>query len=365
MKKYLLKLAVSTALLGGAAGAQAGTDVGQWTIGAGGMWTGTDKDRGLDNGFGIDYSIGTALSEKWDLGLNGFSGNHDITDGPYHHQIKGLTLDAARVFNRNARVSPYILFGAGVVDQFRPSRPDKEVVAKLGVGLLGDLVEFDNGNKLQLKGDVGGRGSVGRGIIDVVATLGLQLAFGGEKVEPTPPPPPPPPPRPVAPPAPPPAPPAPAPRPFVPPPPPPPPADTDKDGVIDASDRCPNTPAGDKVDSVGCSLTIRLEVLFDTNSATIKPQSYPALDNVVTFMRETSPSASGVIEGHTDSAGADAYNLQLSQRRADAVVKYLLDHGVPASRLSAKGLGETQPVADNATAEGRALNRRVVLRRTN
>ena len=104
---------------------------------------------------------------------------------------------------------------------------------------------------------------------------------------------------------------------------------------------------GDKVDAVGCSLTIRLEVFFDTNSATIKPESYPDLDRVVTFMKQTAPSATGVVEGHTDSQGADAANMALSQRRADAVLKYLVDHGVAAGRLTAKGYGETQPVADN------------------
>ncbi len=100
--------------------------------------------------------------------------------------------------------------------------------------------------------------------------------------------------------------------------------------MIDANDRCANTPAGDKVDTAGCSLTIRLEVLFDTNSATLKPASYPELDRVVTFMKETSPSATGVVEGHTDNQGADAANLLLSQRRADAVLKYLVDKGVAA-----------------------------------
>lgn len=133
---------------------------------------------------------------------------------------------------------------------------------------------------------------------------------------------------------------------------------------MDASDRCPSTPAGDKVDTAGCSLTIRLEVFFDTNSATIKSESYADLDRVVTFMKETSPAATGVVEGHTDSQGADAANLSLSQRRADAVLKYLVDKGIAANRLSAQGYGETQPVADNGTAEGRAQNRRVVLRRT-
>jgi len=358
MKRSLLKLAVSAALLGGAVGAQAGTDPGQWTVGAGGMWTGTDSDRGLDDDFGVYYSIGRALNDKWDFGLNGFSGNHDISGAAGDREIKGLTLDFARVFNRDARFSPFIQFGFGVVDQFRPTDADKEVVGKLGVGATADLIRFSNNNKLQLRGDVGGRGSVGRGIIDAVATLGLQFAFGGEKAATPPPPPPPPPPAAVEPPPP------PAPPP-APPPPPPPPADTDRDGVVDASDRCPNTPAGDTVDAAGCSLAMRLEVLFDTNSATIKPESHAELDRAVTFLKETAPSANGVIEGHTDSSGADAYNLQLSQRRADAVRQYLVDHGVPASRLEAKGFGESQPVADNSTAEGRAQNRRVVLRRTN
>jgi OOP family OmpA-OmpF porin len=135
--------------------------------------------------------------------------------------------------------------------------------------------------------------------------------------------------------------------------------------VVDASDRCPNTPLGDQVDSSGCSLTIRLEVLFDTDSSTINPSSHAELNRVVTFLRETSPSATGVVEGHTDSTGADAYNQALSERRANSVLRYLVDAGVPASRLSAQGFGESQPVADNDTAEGRAQNRRVVLRRSN
>jgi OOP family OmpA-OmpF porin len=135
--------------------------------------------------------------------------------------------------------------------------------------------------------------------------------------------------------------------------------------VVDANDRCPNTPAGDQVDSTGCSLTMRLEVLFDTNSSTINRTSFAELDRMITFLRETAPSATGVIEGHTDTVGAEAYNQQLSERRAQAVLKYLVDGGVPASRLRAQGFGETQPVADNATPEGRAQNRRVVLRRTN
>jgi OOP family OmpA-OmpF porin len=348
MKRSLLTLAGCAALLGGPGAAQAGTDVGQWTLGAGGLWTGVDSDRDLDNAIGFYANFGRAMSERWDAGVSIFQSNHDNHLAPGDREIKGFTFDASRVFNRDQRFSPFITMGMGMVDAAKPGKPDNEVAAKLGIGALADLVTFSSGNKLQLRLDAGVRKSIGRPYVDVLAGLGLQLALGGERAAPVPPPPPPPPP--------------PAPQ-AAPPPPPPPPADDDKDGVVNTADRCPSTPAGDKVDSVGCSLTVRLEVYFDTNSDQIKPESYPDLDRVVEFMTRTVPSASGVVEGHTDSVGDDAYNLKLSQRRADAVRKYLVDKGVPSSRLEARGFGEAQPVADNKTADGRAQNRRVVLTR--
>jgi OOP family OmpA-OmpF porin len=73
------------------------------------------------------------------------------------------------------------------------------------------------------------------------------------------------------------------------------------------------------------------------------------------------PGVKVVVEGHTDSTGSDAYNQGLSQRRADSVLNYLVRKGVPAGRLTARGFGESNPVASNDTAEGRALNRRVAL----
>jgi OOP family OmpA-OmpF porin len=138
--------------------------------------------------------------------------------------------------------------------------------------------------------------------------------------------------------------------------------DGDRDGVVDRLDKCPNTPAGDKVDAVGCSLTMNLEVKFETNSANIKPESYGVLDEFADFLKAV-PSARGDLEGHTDSAGADAYNQALSQKRADAVKAYVVGKGVDAARLKAIGYGESRPVADNKTAEGRAQNRRVLFTR--
>jgi len=138
--------------------------------------------------------------------------------------------------------------------------------------------------------------------------------------------------------------------------------DDDHDGVVNRLDRCLNTPAGDKVDQYGCSLIVSISIKFDTNSAQIKPEFYPELDRFAELLKSV-PTARGEIEGHTDSVGSEAYNKKLSERRADSVKSYVVGQGVEISRLSTKGFGESQPVADNGTAEGRAQNRRVLTRR--
>ena len=101
-------------------------------------------------------------------------------------------------------------------------------------------------------------------------------------------------------------------------------------------------------------------VLFDNNKATIRTESYSVLDNVASIMKEYTGSRF-LIEGHTDSRGRDSYNLDLSNRRAAAVLSYLLGKGIDRSRLDSRGFGETQPVASNDTAAGRQANRRVQL----
>jgi len=114
---------------------------------------------------------------------------------------------------------------------------------------------------------------------------------------------------------------------------------------------------------VGCSYDRRINVFFEHDSATLNADSFTDLDALAAILKKV-PTMTGMIEGHTDSTGTDAYNLKLSDRRAKAVLDYLVEHGVPSERLQFKGYGETQPVADNKTAEGRAQNRRVVLHRT-
>ncbi len=132
--------------------------------------------------------------------------------------------------------------------------------------------------------------------------------------------------------------------------------DEDKDSVADDVDECPKTPEGATVNKAGC--WVLNSVLFDLNQATIKPAFYPELDKVVTILN--SQSGLGIeLEGHTCNLGSDAHNMKLSEKRAKAVMDYLVSKGIDKSRLSAKGYGETKPTQSNDTDEGRQANRRV------
>jgi outer membrane protein OmpA-like peptidoglycan-associated protein len=146
------------------------------------------------------------------------------------------------------------------------------------------------------------------------------------------------------------------------------PVDGDGDGVADDKDACPGTPAGAPVDSTGCprpEVTVRGEewsvggaVLFDLDRAELKPAALPLLDQLAGFLSRN-PDYLVEIEGHTDSSGTLAHNMDLSQRRADSVRDYLVKAGVEGARLSTAALGPSDPVAPNDTAENRARNRRV------
>jgi OOP family OmpA-OmpF porin len=141
--------------------------------------------------------------------------------------------------------------------------------------------------------------------------------------------------------------------------------DSDNDGVVDSRDRCPGTAAGTPVDNTGCEMEkhYRLNgIYFEFDSAKLTPDSIAALNDALEILKRNSDLVVEVA-GHTDSMGSDSYNQSLSERRAKSVLDYLVGNGIAASRLTSKGYGESQPVADNATDEGRAMNRRVELRR--
>ena len=139
------------------------------------------------------------------------------------------------------------------------------------------------------------------------------------------------------------------------------PPDSDGDGVPDYLDQCPGTPAGATVNEVGC-WSLKATMLFDTNSSYIRSEAHPLLDEVATIL-EKNPQIKVEIQGYADNTGTAEYNQWLSERRAKRVLDYLLSKGIARERLQAKGYGSTNPVASNATEEGRAQNRRVELKR--
>ncbi len=134
--------------------------------------------------------------------------------------------------------------------------------------------------------------------------------------------------------------------------------DGDNDGVVDALDKCPTTAAGVSVDVNGCAESIILAIKFENASSKIDEKDSPQLQEYVAFMKRNSAYDVTII-GHTDSKGSANFNQKLSQDRADAVKAYLVSGGVEASRIDTVGKGEDEPIADNATAEGRAENRRI------
>jgi OOP family OmpA-OmpF porin len=141
-------------------------------------------------------------------------------------------------------------------------------------------------------------------------------------------------------------------------------ADADKDGVADDADLCADTAADSEVNQVGCSKTENINlkgVTFETGSAVLTATSFPILDEAATTLKKY-PDLKIEVGGHTDSSGDKAANEKLSQSRAEAVMKYLVEKGAKAELLSAKGYGSNTPLADNATPDGKAQNRRVELK---
>ena len=417
-KTFGLALTAAASLLG-AQGALAGSDVGSLYVAPQiqGIWL--DDARNADDDLGFSFSFGKVVSEKWNVEIAGFSAEHDAG---VSSKLKnaGFELNAQRVFYRDASVAPFLSIGLGRLEsRIATVQRDSDFYLKAGVGVLADLAKnVDAGTNLQLRGELFARRvDSDSDPTDYVAGIGLQYSWGGA-------PPPPPPPAdsdgdgvndtldkcpgtpagtpvnaegcpldsdgdgvtdgndkcPNT------------------------PAgtrvdangceldsdgdgvvdskdqcpntaaglkvdekgcelDSDGDGVVDSKDECPNTPAGERVDFRGCPFTKEIQlpgVVFDTNSADLRPESFAILDGAAgTLLRYTDIKVE--VAGHTDSVGSDGYNQNLSQRRAETVLKYLADKGV-TNAVRARGYGERQPIASNATEEGRLANRRVTLR---
>ena len=142
--------------------------------------------------------------------------------------------------------------------------------------------------------------------------------------------------------------------------------DNDQDTVLDVDDDCPMAPGSPAND--GCPVAVRIErsqirilqrIEFEYDSDVLRPSATPVLQEVLSVLQANPQIRRVRIEGHTDSRGREAYNLDLSTRRAQSVMRWLTERGLSAARLEAEGFGESRPVESNRTAEGRQANRRV------
>ena len=273
-------------------------------------------------------------------------------DGHYYH------LNALYHFDKNGHWQPYAVIGAGDND-YSPDFADdyQETLIHAGLGVKRSL-----SNNWVARGDIRLLNSLDEEDIDYAINFSLSYLFGKTAAKPMP----------------------------------AEPMDADNDGVIDNNDQCPNTPSGVTVNAQGCPLdsdgdgvydyqdqcpdtasnlvvdskgcpktlsetvAIELEVNFASNSAEVRSQDYGEIQALADFMNQYS-GTTVVVEGHTDNTGAASYNENLSQRRANAVREVLISNmGIAADRVSAKGYGESQPIADNNSSEGRLKNRRVI-----
>jgi OOP family OmpA-OmpF porin len=361
---------VGSALLAGLicqGGAALAAEPHPWEVGAGVGWLEPANKRNLDGGTAGLLTFGHRFNDAWGAEIFGMRGNTDAQAGTSGGDLTAFGLRGLyHFYNRASAWTPYLSLGLGRTD-IKSGKDETSAIA--GAGLKYALT----GN-WSLRGEVNANHGFDSSATDLSLFVGAAYQWGRAPA-----------PAPVAPAA--------APVAAAAP---PPPADSDGDGVPDNLDKCPNTPKGVKVDARGCPLdsdgdgvpdhldkcpntprgtkvdatgcpiqlservSIRLEVQFDTAKADIKPQFTPEIKRLADFMRQY-PTTKVLIEGHTDNVGSPAFNQKLSERRAQAVAQSLVrDHGIAADRVQSAGYGESRPIADNKTADGRATNRRVV-----
>jgi len=306
----------------------------------------TDDDIWWSVGFGRFFGNNISLDIEYDEFDGTFSPPQGTPAGASWDTWKLSTTSlVGRYHFGDRQLRPYLLLGGGQTKHRNVLDDGTAAALSLGAGVQGKISKHLSGRaQVMYRFDADNETFDSHGSSkyrDWFFSVGISFDFGGH------PPPPPPPPE----------------EPKAPPPPPPVNPDLDGDGVLNERDKCPNTRPGAVVDLDGCEVeaVIELEgVHFDFDKATLRPEAKAILNEAAALLNKHERVVVEVA-GHTDSVGAEAYNQGLSERRANAVEDYLTDKGVKASRLSARGHGESRPVASNDTKEGRAENRRVEL----
>ncbi|GGJ07154.1 OmpA family protein [Halopseudomonas pertucinogena] len=274
----------------------------------------TDSMRNLDDGTLVGGSIGYFLTDDvlLNIGLGTYKSlDVDQAGSPYDgDEMDGRMahLEAVYHFGQGA-LRPYVSggFAHQELDQPGTSQEDRTTMAMAGVGIKNYLNE-----NFFVKAGVDALYGIDHGNTEWQAGVGLGLNFGGSKPAPV---------------------------------------------VAQAEPAPAPAPAPEPAPEMQ-SVRVELDVKFDFDRDTIRPEFRQDIQSLAEFMK-TYPSVTTTVEGHTDSVGTDAYNQDLSERRANSVRQALIDEGVESSRVNAVGYGESRPIADNSTDDGRAMNRRV------
>lgn len=347
MKKRLQVIPLFFVLLvGGNSMLQAAED--NWYFSPMLSYINADKDRQADDAFGVLLGVGKPLSEHWNAELSLAIDSLDFETGSGEYDQKGLMLDGLYIFDRKAEMQTYAVVGAGMMSTDVGATDGTNPMINAGVGMMQDI-----NDTMKIRADVRYRMDMDDESIptedefnDFMFNVGLVIRFGAEKkstkaATST---------NTAAPAA----------------------AttaavmtdkDSDNDGIVDADDNCPDTAEGVNVDNKGCELQqsfVLQGVNFVTGSDVLTTEAKTALDDVAATLIKNS-TLSVEVAGYTDDRGNADFNQQLSQKRAESVKAYLESEGVDANNMTAKGYGEDSPIADNASADGRAKNRRVEL----
>jgi OOP family OmpA-OmpF porin len=314
----------------------------RWYVAPFATFINTGGDRKASDGWGGGVGVGKIIDKHFNVELKGFYQGFGGDNGPW--DLAGGAAEAQYYFFRDT-FSPYAVIGLGGMNTCAS--------ANCGIGFIGEAgvgVSYELNDHLSIRSDVRYRynnnfnAHVQPGtdeFHDMTVNLGVVIPFGEKpkyvaKSES----------RMDA---------AVAPRDdcSI--------RDSDNDGVNDCLDKCPGTIKGATVDNKGCAIRLILKGQhFKYDSAELSLNAKELLDGVAKDLIAYPQKNEIEVQGHASSEGADSYNMKLSERRAHSVVEYLKMKGI-TNKLTAKGYGETQPIADNATEAGKSENRRVEL----
>ena len=316
------------------------------------QFAGTHQRNDLYTGAGIGIELTPTIALELEYGetdSDALNGNGDKVNGHKFEQksYSGNFTIGTETFSgyTNSPFKPYVLIGAGQSKTSMAFDDGSKATSKDTIGNLGLGAYYRINDALSLRGEGRAIYNFDHGWWEGLALAGLNVVLGGHLapaaplVEPTP----------V--------------EPIV-----VTDGDDDQDGVPNSVDKCPGTPLNVVVDADGCpieiaiddALRMELRVFFDNDKTVIKDQYKPEIQKVAEKMHEY-PNSTALIEGHASKTGPSArYNQRLSEARANAVKSMLVNQfGVAPQRISTVGYGYDRPIADNNTAEGRAMNRRV------